>query len=158
LAIARLAASGRVASTANGVRSTAHAGALAAGDAALAARIRRDAALAGLEPPNLKEWAERLGRRPETLRPLLAHLVREGALVAAPDDFWFDRDAVDALRARVVAQLERRGSLATPDYKAVIGTTRKHAVPLMELFDREKLTLRVGNARVLRSAGARRSS
>jgi selenocysteine-specific elongation factor len=152
-ALARLAAAGRVAETADGVRSTSHGTGLAAPDRALADRIRAESRAASLEPPSLKEWAERLGRPADRLRPLLAHLVREGVLVAAPDDFWFDRAAVDALRARVVAHLEAHGALETPAYKDLIGTTRKHAVPLMEFFDREKVTLRVGNKRVLRRRG-----
>ena len=57
-----------------------------------------------------------------------------------------------ALRERIVARLRELGSIETPDYKAPIGTTRKHAVPLMELFDAERRTLRVGNRRVLRGA------
>ncbi|MEN8161924.1 MAG: SelB C-terminal domain-containing protein, partial [Myxococcota bacterium] len=63
---------------------------------------------------------------------------------------WFDRVSVDALRARVVSTLEATGSLDTTAYKELIGTTRKWAVPLMELFDAEHLTVRRGEARVLR--------
>ena len=58
---------------------------------------------------------------------------------------------VDRLRERVVAHLRAHGSLDTPGYKALIGTSRRAAVPLMELFDGEKLTLRSGERRVLRS-------
>ena len=65
-------------------------------------------------------------------------------------DLWFDRVAVDELRAKVVAHLEAHGSLETPAYKDLIGTTRKYAVPLMELFDAERLTQRRGETRVLR--------
>jgi len=86
------------------------------------------------------------------LRDLLAHLERDGRLVRARGDLWFDRDAVDALRSRVVAHLREHGALATPDYKALIGTTRRTAVPLMELFDAERLTIRSGDVRKLRSA------
>jgi selenocysteine-specific elongation factor len=70
--------------------------------------------------------------------------------VRAPGPLWFDRAAVDALRERVAAHLRAHGALTTPDYKALIGTPRRTAVPLMELFDAEKLTLRVGEKRVLR--------
>jgi selenocysteine-specific elongation factor len=50
----------------------------------------------------------------------------------------------------VVAHLEANGALETPAYKELIGTTRKYAVPLMELFDTEHLTVRRGETRVLR--------
>ena len=81
---------------------------------------------------------------------MFAYLEREGALVRAAGDLWFDSKAVDALRERVIAQLREHGPLETPDYKALIGTSRRTAVPLMELFDEEHVTFRRGDARVLR--------
>jgi len=114
---------------------------LSAADQALATRIAAEARIAGLEPPSLKAWGKRLGIEADRLRNLLAHLVR---------DLWFDRAAADTLREKVVAELRERGRLETPDYKALIGTSRRTAVPLMELFDQEHLTVRSGEARVLR--------
>ena len=70
----------------------------------------------------------------------------------AGEDLWFDRAAVDALRERVVAHLREHGRLDTPDYKALIGTSRRTAVPLMELFDDERVTLRRPGTRLLRKS------
>jgi selenocysteine-specific elongation factor len=158
LALGRLAASGRVRAGSEGTALAGHraGAALPEAERALASRLREETRAAGLEPPTLREWSERTARDAEALRPLLVHLEREGALVHAPGDLWFDRDAVDALRGRVVAHLRAHGALETPAYKDLIGTSRKHAVPLMELFDAERLTLRVGNRRVLRGAAERR--
>ena len=61
-----------------------------------------------------------------------------------------DRAAVDALREKVEAHLREHGRLETQAYKSLIGTTRRTAVPLMEFFDAEHLTIRSGEARVLR--------
>ena len=107
---------------------------------------------AGLEAPAPREWAQRLGIPLERFRELAAHVEREGGLVHAPGDLWFDREAVDALRERVVAHLRANPSLDTPTYKALIGTTRRTAVPLMELFDDERTTQRSGDVRRLRGA------
>lgn len=57
---------------------------------------------------------------------------------------------MDELRERVVGQLLQEGGLDTTAYKELIGTSRKYAVPLMELFDAERLTRRDGERRVLR--------
>jgi selenocysteine-specific elongation factor len=150
LALARLAERGALVREADLVRRAEHRAELSGEDRALAERIRSEAGAAGLEPPLLREWSERLGASLERLRDVLAFLERAGDLVRAPGDVWFDRAAVDALRSQVTAHLEAHGSLGTPTYKKLIGTTRKWAVPLMELFDEEKLTLRKGEARVLR--------
>jgi selenocysteine-specific elongation factor len=125
---------------------------LSAADQALVAKIAAESRTAGLEPPSLKDWGTRLGIEADRLRNLLAHLVRTGRLVSAPGDLWFDSEAVDVLREKVVTQLRERGRLETPDYKALIGTSRRTAVPLMELFDQEYLTVRSGEARLRRRA------
>jgi selenocysteine-specific elongation factor len=95
----------------------------------LVERILAQAGDAGLEPPGLREWAQQL--------------------VRAREDLWFDRAAVDALRERVLAHLREHGRLETPAYKALIGTSRRTAVPLMELFDDARVTLRRGDVRLL---------
>jgi selenocysteine-specific elongation factor len=151
LVLERLVAAGRARVEEDRVRRADHRAALSGEERELADRLLGEARKAGLEPPTLKEWSERLGRSTGWMRKLLTHLERNDALVRAPGDLWFDRRAVEELRDRLVARLREAGSIETPDYKTLIGTTRKHAVPLMELFDAEHLTLRVGNRRVLRS-------
>jgi selenocysteine-specific elongation factor len=150
LALGRLAAAGQVALDGDLVRGASHASTLGAGDRALAERIVAEARARRLEPPSPRDWSALLGAPEARLRALLQHLERTGDLVRAPGPLWFDRAAVDALRERVAAHLRAHGALTTPDYKALIGTPRRTAVPLMELFDAEKLTLRVGEKRVLR--------
>jgi selenocysteine-specific elongation factor len=150
LIVARLSERGLIEIEGDLARLADHRPTLSAADQALVARITAEARTAGLEAPSLKDWGKQLGIGGDHLRNLLAYLVRSGQLVSAPGDLWFDRESVDALREEVVAQLRERGRLETPDYKALIGTSRRTAVPLMELFDQEHLTVRSGEARVLR--------
>jgi selenocysteine-specific elongation factor len=51
----------------------------------------------------------------------------------------------------VLDHFAQRDELDTPAYKALIGTSRRTAVPLMELFDAERLTVRRGEVRLLRA-------
>jgi len=150
LLLERGVAANRIAAKGKLVRLLDHVPTLSQSEESVAARIRADAASAGLEPPTPREWADKIGVDLEALRGVLAHLEREGSLVRTPGDLWFDRAAVDELRERVVAHLREHQSLDTPTYKNLIGTTRKYAVPLMEFFDAEHLTMRAGEARVLR--------
>jgi selenocysteine-specific elongation factor len=150
LALARLVASGAVEAADELVRRSDFVPRLTQRQEAIAARVRADAMIAGLEPPTPRDWELALGVPPAELRDVLAHLERDGSLVRAPGELWFDRVAVDELRAKLIAHLEAHGSLDTPAYKDLIGTTRKYAVPLMELFDAEHLTARRGETRVLR--------
>jgi len=150
LLLERLVAASRIAVEEKLVRLLEHVPTMSHREETVAARMRADAASAGLEPPTAREWAEKVGVDLEALRGVLAHLEREGSLVRAPGDLWFDRAAVDDLRERVIAHLREHETLDTPTYKSLIGTTRKYAVPLMELFDGEHLTMRAGEARILR--------
>ncbi|MAE95589.1 MAG: selenocysteine-specific translation elongation factor [Deltaproteobacteria bacterium] len=122
----------------------------------IAARLRSAAKGAGLEPPTVADWSAELDLPERVLRPILGHLERDGSLVRAPGELWFDKGAIDELRERVIAHLTEEGELPTATYKDMIGTSRKYAVPLMELFDSEHLTMRKGEVRVLRRRPAGR--
>jgi selenocysteine-specific elongation factor len=119
-------------------------------DRALIDRIVAEAEEHALEPPSERDWADALRISREHLQDLLAHLKREGRMVRTPGDLWFAAGAIAALRERIVAHFDESPRLDTKAYKALIGTTRRTAVPLMEYFDDERVTMRSGDARVLR--------
>ena len=149
-ALAALAGRGEIALAEDLVRSAAFAPRLSAREEVLAMRVRESARDARLEPRTLREMESALAADAAMLREVLAHLERAGALVRAPGDLWFDARVVAELRARLVAHLEAHGEIGTAAYKDLIGTTRKFAMPLMELFDTEQLTVRRGEVRVLK--------
>ena len=151
--LGRLAADGRIAVEEKLVRTADFVARLTQSQELVAASVRADAMIAGLEPPTLREWADQLELATDALKDILAHLERDGSLIRAPGDLWFDRGAVDELRELVVVHLREHKQLDTSTYKNLIGTTRKYAVPLMELFDDEHITARRGEVRVLRPGG-----
>lgn len=112
------------------------------------AHIRAESMSRELEPLTYRDWLELFKISEDDLRDLLSFLVREGTLIRAPGNLWFDAVAVNELRDEVHKILISEGSIDTKTYKKLIGTTRKYAVPLMELFDGEGLTLRRGEIRV----------
>ena len=114
----------------------------------LLAHIRAESMSRELEPLTYRDWIELLKISEDDLRDLLSFLVREGTLIRAPGNLWFDAVSVNELRDKIHKRLISEGSIDTKTYKKLIGTTRKYAVPLMELFDGEGLTLRRGEIRV----------
>lgn len=154
LVVERLVQSGDVIADRDVVRRASHRPELSGDERRAAEHLRQSILAAGLDPPSLRDLAARVNLPLERVRDLAAHLEREGELVRARELF-FDREAVDALRERVLAHLHEHGELDTPTYKSLIGTTRRAAVPLMELFDDEKLTLRRGDTRLLRGTRGR---
>jgi selenocysteine-specific elongation factor len=150
--LARLAERAELVVEGDRVRRPGHRAELPPEDRALAERMTGMARDAALEPPPTREWAQRLGVSPAKFVELAAYLARAGRMVRA-GDLWFDAEAVAGLRERVVDHLKREGRLDTQTYKALIGTTRRTAVPLMELFDAERLTIRRPDARYLLDRG-----
>src|SRR5262249_31206105 len=151
LALERLARAGEIAIDADHVRLARHQPTLDPAARAACDEIASLLAQAALEAPSLRDVAAKVGLAESAARDLLAHLEREGRAVRARPDLWVDARAVDALRGRVIDHFARSAALDTPAYKALIGTSRRTAVPLMELFDAERLTVRRGEVRRLRS-------
>jgi selenocysteine-specific elongation factor len=152
LAIRRLEESGLVIIEAEHARRSDHSPTLDPEAEAAVAKIREQAREAGLEPASLKDWSESLSISLDLFRDLVAHLERERALVRAKGELWFDAQAVETLCERVVAWFEEHDEIDTPAYKDLIGTTRRTAMPLMELLDDLHVTRRVGDVRVLRKS------
>ena len=148
LALARLEQRGAIVLEADRARLAKHQVRLEPGQQARADRILDQARSAALEPAGLRDWADALKIEGDALQDLLVHLERQGHLVRSRE-LWFDATAVADLRERILAHLREHGRLDTPDYKALIGTSRRTAVPLMELFDEQQLTLRRNDTRLL---------
>jgi selenocysteine-specific elongation factor len=108
-------------------------------------------AAAGLSPPPPTEMAGALGVEAGALAEALRALVARGDAVRVGRELFFDRGALDDLRARLRAFLVERGTITTQQMKALVGGTRRTVIPLAEHFDAERLTLRVGEVRRLRA-------
>ncbi len=102
----------------------------------------------GLQPPYFKELKSRFPEK--TARDVLQLMTKEGVLVKVKEDLYFHRHAVNDLRERLVAFLKENGEITTPQFKDMSGVSRKYAIPLIEHFDLNQLTVRVGDNRVLR--------
>ncbi len=109
---------------------------------------------AALAPPTVSELATRLRSSPAQVVASLQALVARGAAVKASEELYFASGAVKALEQRLVAYLLARREVTTQAFKELVGQSRKFTIALSEYFDREKVTLRVGDKRVLRK-GAR---
>ncbi|HET6438889.1 MAG TPA: selenocysteine-specific translation elongation factor [Anaeromyxobacter sp.] len=118
--------------------------------ALLRERVAAVLGAAGLTPPRLDELPTQAGAGPEEVRAVLKLLVAEGRAVRVSAELYYDTTALSALEARLVSHLREHQGITTQEFKELVGATRKHVIPLAEHFDREKVTLRIGERRVLR--------
>ncbi|MBI5547284.1 MAG: selenocysteine-specific translation elongation factor [Deltaproteobacteria bacterium] len=122
------------------------------GDADLKDQIARTLFGAGLCPPYLDELPRLTGADPDKVSAVAKVLEKEGRAVRVSQDMYFDAAAVQSLKERLIAFLKLNKRITTQEFKELVHATRKYAIPLSEYFDRERVTLRVGDARVLRGA------
>jgi selenocysteine-specific elongation factor len=101
----------------------------------------------GLAVPATSEVLAKSGLEPARARALLQILIRNGKLVRVGDELVFHSSIIAALKDEVRQQKGRRFSV--PEFKEWAGVTRKYAIPLLEFLDREKLTRREGDARLV---------
>ncbi len=102
----------------------------------------------GLKPPYVKEWKNDFPGNSGS--EVLEVMVKEGGLLKATEELYFHKTAIEELEGRLVDFLKTNGEITTPQFKDLTGASRKYAIPLVEYFDRNQVTVRVGDSRVLR--------
>jgi selenocysteine-specific elongation factor len=105
---------------------------------------------ADLKPPTLKELVAKLSADEREVKDLVNLLIERGDLVKVKEGFSFHRGAITRLEKGLVQFLKENGEITPAQFKELIGASRKFAIPLMEHFDQKKVTIRVGDKRVLR--------
>ena len=106
-------------------------------------------ASAGLKVPLLKDVLASLPIDKARAQKIVTLLLRDRVLVKVGDDLVFHRDALEGLRQLVIAQKSKTPKMNVVAFKDLIGVTRKYAIPLLEYLDREHVTRRVGDERVI---------
>ncbi|HZN55715.1 MAG TPA: selenocysteine-specific translation elongation factor [Candidatus Polarisedimenticolaceae bacterium] len=114
-------------------------------DAARARRIEEAFRAAGLDPPPVETVVREAGGDPEMR--VVGWLVEEGRLVKLRDGRLFHAPAIQALRGKVREFARTSSTIDVAAFKELAGVTRKNAIPLLELFDEERLTRREGSVR-----------
>jgi selenocysteine-specific elongation factor len=106
-------------------------------------------AAAGFKVPALGEVLAGLKIDEGRAKKLVTLLLRDKVLVKVTDDLVFHRDALDELRALVRSRKTEAPTIDVAAFKDMTGVSRKYAIPLLEYMDRERITRRVGNERVI---------
>jgi len=104
----------------------------------------------GTQPPVREELPALFNISEKDAKDLLKLLADEGRTVRINDSLHLDRDIVETIKADLRKYLEEKKEITMAEFRDIAKTSRKFAVPIMEYFDSQKLTQRVGDKRVLR--------
>ncbi len=113
-------------------------------------QIEKAFAAAGLAVPAVKEVLSKLPVETKRAEKILQILLRDKSLVRVTPELIFHRDALAQLRDRLSVFKKTKGErISVPVFKELTGITRKYAIPLLEYLDRERVTRRAGDERVI---------
>ena len=104
----------------------------------------------GFEPPTIKELCDSLRCGEKEALDYLNLLAREGRVTKVKGDLFYSPQHLNQIREKLVARLKEKGEITPPEFRELTGLSRKFMIPLLEYFDSTKLTIRVGDKRLLR--------
>src|SRR6267143_721018 len=105
---------------------------------------------ASLSVPSVEEVLAKLPVEAKRAEKLLQILLREKSLVRVTTELIFHREALAQLKIQLSQYKKSKGDRITvPVFKDLTGITRKYAIPLLEYLDRERVTRRAGDERVI---------
>jgi selenocysteine-specific elongation factor len=118
----------------------------------VAAKEKIEAAFrsAGLAVPSVKEVLAGVAVEAKRAEKILHILLREKILVRVSPELIFHGAALAHLKQQLLTYKKAKGELVSvPSFKDLTGITRKYAIPLLEYLDRERVTRRMGDERVI---------
>jgi selenocysteine-specific elongation factor len=117
-----------------------------------AAKAKIEAAFrsGGLAVPSVKDVLSGLSVEAKRAEKLLHILLRDKSLIRVSPELIFHQAALTHLKVRLLAYKTSSGErISVPAFKDLTGITRKYAIPLLEYLDRERVTRRRGDERVI---------
>lgn len=149
--LARLVRQGAVTQEGEIVRLPDHKVSLAADQEKLRATVLRAYEDGGQAPPNIKDVLEPLDLTFKEAAGVFRLLTEEGRLRKIKEDMYYSSAALQEIIDAVEAYFQTNDDLGPPQLREITGLSRKYVIPLLEYMDKEKITVRVGDKRILRN-------
>jgi selenocysteine-specific elongation factor len=115
-------------------------------------RIKKILAEHEMAPPELKQIEKDAAVPRAKLAEVLRLLERERSVVKVATDLYFLSSCVDKVKNLLCTHLAEQGEISAATFRDLLGSSRKYTIALLEHFDREGVTLRVGDVRRLKAA------
>jgi len=131
----------------NLLRSSQHRVQLGGQEKSLMERIKKLLGEQPLAPPELKEIEKQLGVNRAKLAEVIRLLERDGSVVRVATELYFLSSCVDRVRNILNQYLSEKGEITAASFRDCLGSSRKYTIALLEYFDREGTTMRIGDIR-----------
>ncbi len=111
--------------------------------------IEQAFASAGLKVPSLKDVLAGLKVDKVRAQKIVTLLLRDKVLIKISEELVFHQSALTDLRHKIAALKSSAPKIDVARFKDMTGVSRKYAIPLLEYLDRERVTRRVGDERLI---------
>ena len=103
----------------------------------------------GFQPPGKEELSQSLKMDPKRFADILKLLSKEGSLVRINDSMYITSSVHKKMVENLKGFYSKKPEMTVAEFRDILGTSRKYALPLLEYLDSNKITLRVGDIRKL---------
>jgi len=101
----------------------------------------------GFQPASKAELAKTLAISENEAGDLLKLLTQEGSLVRINDATFISKEQYDRMIGLLRGFYAEKPEMTVAEFRDLLGTTRKFALPFLEYLDSHKITLRIGDIR-----------
>lgn len=103
----------------------------------------------GFNPLKMDE-IEGMSRGKADVKNMLQLLIKRGMIVRVAEDSYASKAMVDEAQDKLSGWIASKGKIKAAEFRDILGCGRKFAIELLEHFDKERITLRSGDYRILR--------
>lgn len=102
---------------------------------------------AGFQPPLKEKLLTALKMQPKQLDDILKLMTKEEKLVRINETIYISKPVYDKMLAMLKDFYNKKKEMTVAEFRDVLGTSRKYALPFLEYFDTRRITMRVGDVR-----------
>ncbi len=101
----------------------------------------------GLQPPLKEELLTALKMPPKQLDDILKLMTKEGKLVRINETMYVTKNVYDKIISLLKDFFGKKKEMTVAEFRDILNTSRKYALPFLEYLDTQRVTMRVGDVR-----------
>jgi selenocysteine-specific elongation factor len=126
--------------------------ALSSSEEEFRAKIQELLEKGGFQPPTKEELAQFLKMDQKRITDMLSLMSKERLVVRINDSVYLSAGAYDRMLSLLREFFSGKGEMTVAEFRDILNTTRKYALPFLEYLDARKITIRMGDVRKLMKA------
>jgi selenocysteine-specific elongation factor len=110
-------------------------------------KIRELLEKGGFQPPSKEELAQFLKMDQKRITDILGLMSKEGLVVRISDSLYLSSGAYERMMSLLREFFSGKGEMTVAEFRDLLNTSRKYALPFLEYLDARKITIRTGDVR-----------